>query len=155
MKTHTAPGPALGWCCHSQVTARGIPVAKGNLRTSRSGHSYYPNAAAIDLWASSIAAAAQGGDVGGVVPAPEALEVWVWLRVPRPAGHSGKRGLRPSAPKYVTTRPDADKYARAVLDALTGIAWTDDSQVVRLHVDKSYATDTEPAGVTVDIYHLL
>lgn len=36
-------------------------------------------------------------------------------------------------------KPDADNIAKAVLDALNGIAYKDDSQVVKLTVDKRYA----------------
>jgi Holliday junction resolvase RusA-like endonuclease len=36
-------------------------------------------------------------------------------------------------------RPDADKLGRALLDALTGIAYDDDGQVVALSVRKIYA----------------
>ena len=37
-------------------------------------------------------------------------------------------------------RPDVDKLVRALLDALTGIAYHDDGQVVALAVRKIYAT---------------
>lgn len=37
------------------------------------------------------------------------------------------------------TRPDVDKLARAIGDALTGVVWRDDSQVVQLKVSKFYA----------------
>lgn len=37
-----------------------------------------------------------------------------------------------------TTKPDADNCAKAILDALNGVAWHDDSQVVSLSVDKFY-----------------
>jgi len=37
-------------------------------------------------------------------------------------------------------RPDVDKLVRALLDALTGIAYHDDGQVVSLAVRKIYAT---------------
>jgi Holliday junction resolvase RusA-like endonuclease len=37
------------------------------------------------------------------------------------------------------TRPDVDKLARAINDALTGVVWRDDSQVVQLKVTKAYA----------------
>jgi len=60
----------------------------------------------------------------------------------RPATHFGtgknKRKLRPTAPWYQATRPDADKLARAVLDALTGVAYRDDGQVAVLRVSKVY-----------------
>ena len=37
-----------------------------------------------------------------------------------------------------TKKPDLDKLTRAVKDALTGVVWTDDSQVVELHATKHY-----------------
>lgn len=45
-------------------------------------------------------------------------------------------------------KPDCDNIAKAVLDALNGIAYKDDSQVVKLIVDKRYA---EKGHVTVRI----
>ena len=39
-------------------------------------------------------------------------------------------------------RPDVDKLARALLDALTGVAYEDDGQVVALTVRKVYESDT-------------
>lgn len=45
-------------------------------------------------------------------------------------------------------KPDCDNIAKAVLDALNGIAYKDDSQVVKLIVDKRYA---EQGHVTVRI----
>lgn len=52
------------------------------------------------------------------------------FHVARPQGHYGKKGLRPTAPVWPTTRPDVLKLARAVEDALTGIVWKDDAQIV-------------------------
>lgn len=40
--------------------------------------------------------------------------------------------------KEMTTKPDVDKLSRAILDALTGVCWKDDSQVVELRVRKQY-----------------
>lgn len=57
----------------------------------------------------------------------------VFLR-PRPKTHYGTGcnagKLKASAPEWPTTRPDTLKLARAVEDALTGVIWQDDSQVV-------------------------
>lgn len=50
--------------------------------------------------------------------------------IPRPKGHYGKRGLLPSAPAYPTTRPDVGKLSRGTCDALTGVVWRDDAQLV-------------------------
>lgn len=47
-----------------------------------------------------------------------------------------------------TKKPDLDKLTRAVGDALTGVLWNDDSQVVDLQVRKRYAPpDTAPHAV--------
>jgi Holliday junction resolvase RusA-like endonuclease len=40
--------------------------------------------------------------------------------------------------KAMTTKPDADKLARAILDSLTGVCWRDDAQVVDLRARKVY-----------------
>lgn len=70
----------------------------------------------------------------------------------RPKSHfgSGKNCLvlKPSAPKYPAVKPDVLKLARAVEDALTGIVWRDDSQVVQMEIRKKYASDS---GVHVTI----
>jgi Holliday junction resolvase RusA-like endonuclease len=71
--------------------------------------------------------------------------------VPRPKGHFGVRGLRPSAPKVPTVRPDLLKLARAVEDALSGIVYRDDAQIVREILDKFYG---EPARCEVRIYQM-
>lgn len=52
--------------------------------------------------------------------------------------------LRPkSHKKGATTQPrqDVDNVAKAVLDALTGVAWADDRQVRRLVIEKSYGPE--------------
>lgn len=48
--------------------------------------------------------------------------------------------LREDAPAHYSRTPDADKLARAVLDALTGVVWRDDGQVSHLVVVKQYGT---------------
>jgi Holliday junction resolvase RusA-like endonuclease len=40
-----------------------------------------------------------------------------------------------------TKKPDADNIAKAICDALNGIAYDDDSQITELHVRKIYAED--------------
>lgn len=82
------------------------------------------------------------------------LEVTLRFYLPRPKGHfgSGKNAsvVNPSAPQRPTGRPDALKMARLVEDALTGIAWNDDAQIVDEHLSKRYDS-TGHVGVGVDI----
>lgn len=77
-----------------------------------------------------------------------ALAVTFAIYVPRPQGHYGKKGLLPSARLYPTVKPDLLKLARGLEDALTGICWRDDSQIVVEHLYKQYG---EPARVEVEI----
>ena len=53
--------------------------------------------------------------------------------------------------EHMSVKPDIDKLTRSVLDALTLIAWKDDSQVVKLEVAKLYAHDGPEPGVRVRV----
>lgn len=66
------------------------------------------------------------------------------------------RPLPKRAPKRLerqawTTKPDADNIGKAVLDALNGVAWADDAQVVRLAVVKHDRTHGLAEGLSVYI----
>jgi Holliday junction resolvase RusA-like endonuclease len=51
------------------------------------------------------------------------------------------------------SKPDADNYAKLVLDALNGVLWRDDSQVVRLFVEKAYCDELHPQqGVALQVH---
>lgn len=81
------------------------------------------------------------------------VRVSLEFRLPRPKGHGGAGGsLRPGAPLRPTTRPDLDKLARAVLDALTeaGVV-ADDALVTDLAAAKAYADGPLGAGVAVTV----
>ncbi len=67
----------------------------------------------------------------------------------RPKSHYKKNGdLTKSAIKQPTVRPDLDKLNRAVSDALTGLIWRDDSQVVQQTTEKTYGSTQ---GVLIEI----
>ena len=76
------------------------------------------------------------------------VSVTVTFFMPRPKSHFGKRGLKLNAPTYHTVRPDSTKLWRAAEDALKGIAWFDDAQVVRQLIEKRYG-DTPGAAVEI------
>lgn len=66
------------------------------------------------------------------------------------------RELPKSRPKRVSSepdvyKPDADNVAKLVLDALNGVAWADDSQVMSLHVVKSPRTRVTSDGMTIRV----
>jgi crossover junction endodeoxyribonuclease RusA len=130
----------------------GTPAPKGSARAMNIGgrarliaSSSGANAKAQKAWVKAIQAAARAESV-----IPGAVCVSVTFRLARPKGHYGKRGLRASAPLHPTVHPDADKLARCCLDALTGLAFEDDSRIVSLYVGKTYAVPgREGAKITV------
>jgi Holliday junction resolvase RusA-like endonuclease len=73
----------------------------------------------------------------------------------RPKGHyrTGRyaSSLRPRAPEWPVVKPDCTKLLRAVEDALTGVVWRDDAQVVEQAVSKRYGA---PEGVSVVVWKL-
>ncbi|ADF42492.1 RusA-like Holliday junction resolvase [Synechococcus phage S-CBS3] len=90
---------------------------------------------------------------------PMRLDLVFWF--PRPASHYGTRNgisyLKANAPiEPVSARiGDIDKLQRAVFDALTGVAYLDDRQVVEVEARKAYlmGPDAAPyAHITIAPY---
>lgn len=130
-------------------TAYGTPQPAGSKRAFVKGN----HARVVDdnpkgkPWKNAVgweAVAAMAGRTMLDVPLTVAFRFYV----ARPKGHFGKRGLLPSAPAHPAVRPDVLKLARAVEDALTGIVWRDDAQIVRETLTKEYG---EPERVEVEV----
>lgn len=83
---------------------------------------------------------------------PLEMSVVFWL--PRPKGHFGKKGLRPSAPRFPSKKPDLSKLLRAAEDALTGIVYDDDARIVRHLTFKEYANEVHGPSMTMAVEEL-
>ena len=83
----------------------------------------------------------------GAKPTRGIVSVTIEAVFGRPKYHKTKRGVKASAPEI--PRQDVDNVAKAVLDALNGVAWVDDTQVERLLVTKSWS-DEGSTTVTVE-----
>lgn len=131
----------------------GNPASQGSKRLVRTrlGRTIMlENSTKVKPWRNAVASAAReancplyGGDV----------MVHVVLMFVRPASHFNKAGeLRASVPE----RPgyiDVDKAARAILDALAGIAYQNDRQVAVLSVQRMWAGTGTGAGAVIQIGH--
>ena len=51
---------------------------------------------------------------------------------------------------YHVKKPDLDNLVKAIKDALKGICYKDDSQIVRIYAEKIYATDKTGVIITVE-----
>lgn len=92
-------------------------------------------------WREAVADAARAWQAehrAALLDGPIDFEAWFFL--PRPA----------SAPKRVVfpaKKPDASKLLRSVEDALTGLIWHDDAQLVTVRVFKRFAVNAAPHAV--------
>ncbi len=69
---------------------------------------------------------------------PVAVSIAVFRGRGRPSSKKGREQAEKGLIRPVT-RPDVDNVAKLVLDAMNGIAYRDDSQVVSLTVDKWFS----------------
>jgi len=74
----------------------------------------------------------------------------VTFRLQRPKSHYGAKNVKPSAPSLPAGRPDCDKLLRGLGDALSGVIYADDAQLVEISVRKEYG----PAGAVIELRHL-
>lgn len=79
---------------------------------------------------------------------PIDIDVSAYLRMPASMPKKQRATARP------VTRPDADNYLKTVLDALNGVAFADDSQVVSASIEKAYAAEGVAPFWHIEIYAL-
>lgn len=108
-----------------EFRAVGAPVPQGSMKVIN-GHVLHSQGSALAVWRSAIAWAAKQA---GATISDQPIDITMVFIMQRPK--SVKRPLPSVA-------PDLDKLVRGVLDALTGIAYADDSQVVSIHAHKIY-----------------
>ena len=130
-----------------EFTVYGKAAGKGSKRIGRARGGrpiILDDNARTKPWQQAVQAAAI--EAMGIPTEPFAgpVSVSVIIQIARPKGHfgSGRNAstLKPNAPLWCLTRPDVDKVVRTVLDALTGIAYRDDSQVGIDAPVKTYGT---------------
>jgi Holliday junction resolvase RusA-like endonuclease len=62
------------------------------------------------------------------------------LPIPKSTSKHKKEDMLNDTIKHIK-KPDVDNLLKAVLDGLNGIAWADDSQVIRVCASKIYSTE--------------
>jgi Holliday junction resolvase RusA-like endonuclease len=123
---------------------KGQPRPKAFSRGGRAGV-YDPGTA--EGWKGQVAIAAK--DHRPAQPLTGPLSLILNFKMPRPKGHyrTGKRAseLKDNTPFYHTGKPDVDNAAKAIMDAMTQLAfWQDDAQVASCLITKIYTQDTPP-----------
>jgi Holliday junction resolvase RusA-like endonuclease len=122
-------------------TVEGIPVGKGRPKFARRGNfvTAYTPKKTVD-YESTVKAAGQSA-MGSSEPLETPISLYLYVRVPIPASYSKKaKEACLSGLQKPTKKPDLDNILKAISDALNGICYKDDSQIVNIHVSKVYAT---------------
>lgn len=128
----------------------GVPVAQPRPRaTVRGGHATVygaPSKHPVNVFKAAVQLAASNA---GAVPTyrPCAMTVTFWF--PRPKSMTWKKRDMPAMP--CVKKPDCDNLIKSVCDALNSIAYVDDSQVVRVVIEKWICAGSESPRCEVEI----
>ena len=136
-------------------TVAGVAAPQGS--KSLLGHgALVESSKRVAPWRADVRAAAMSAMGDGWQPLTGAVDVDIEVFLPRPKSHYGTgrnaNAVKHTAPLYPTghNSGDADKLARAILDALTSAGvWLDDAQVVKLRASKHWATFTPATSIFV------
>jgi Holliday junction resolvase RusA-like endonuclease len=124
-----------------QVTysVEGDPVGKQRPRFSR-GRTYTPKKT-VDY--ESLIASKASQAMGSSEPLQTPVAIFIWISHAIPASYSKKRKEACLNGLDWPKKPDLDNVAKVFLDAMNGIVYKDDVQVVKLRVSKRYDTDSK------------
>ena len=127
-------------------TVDGDPVPKGRPRFARRGQfvQTYTDSKTIEYETHVALKARQA--IGATKPLEGALNVFLYLRYAVPPSYSKKRKKACLAGQEYPKRIDLDNVYKSITDAMNGIVYLDDSQIVEAHIRKVY---DEIAGANV------
>jgi Holliday junction resolvase RusA-like endonuclease len=125
------------------------PIGKARPRFTKTGHAYTPQKTKD---AEELIAAAYRATSGGCIPKGVPVELGVTAHFPIPKSFSQKkRDAVLDSEILPTKKPDADNILKLVADALSGVAYEDDAQVVRMEVLKEY-TALDDGYIEIEIF---
>lgn len=126
-------------------TVPGVPQGKGRPRVTRNG-TFTPKKTRDYEKKVRDCYIAQGGQM---FPDDTPLFASITAIFPIPSSLSKKRRAMFNGKRHCK-KPDADNVAKAILDALNGVAYRDDSAVSSLIVGKSYGDDARVIVILAD-----
>lgn len=122
----------------------GIPAPQGSKSAFvRGGRAVLVESSkGVGPWREAVAWSARSA-VNGLITGP--VELHIEFIMPRPKAWGKKRN------DPMVQRPDLDKTLRSTCDGLTGSAYMDDSQVVKITASKRRAGHDEATGALITI----
>jgi Holliday junction resolvase RusA-like endonuclease len=134
-----------------QFTVYGEPVAQGRPRfTTINGHAKAYDPAKSRDYKQYVRLVASQHKPDKPLEGALALQVNIYRSIPKSFSKK-KHTQAENGEIRPTTKPDVDNFLKVIKDALKGIVWKDDSQVVSAMVNKWYS---EQPRVEVTCYRL-
>lgn len=124
----------------------GQPKGKGRPRFTKNGHVYTPESTRI--YEEEIKIRYKEKYKNEMLDGNIAVEVFINKK---PASYLGISKYNKLLGKYCNIKPDTDNVVKAVLDALNGVAYADDKNVVEIYAVKKYASES---SVVIRLYEL-
>jgi len=125
------------------ITIPGQPVAKGRPRVTSKGFSYTPEK--TKGYENLVKMCWRESGLASLGNKPLSVEIQLYFSVPKTKlPKYSKHGL-----KHIV-KPDLDNCAKTILDALNGLAYDDDSQVVKLIIEKQYSAMHNCATIKIE-----
>lgn len=130
---------------------QGEPIAKGRPRFSRRGsfiHTYTPEKTKDyeSLVQQNYTAQCNGEYAGD---SPMIINIDAYFPIPKSVSKIKRQKMISNEIKK-TSRPDVDNVGKSICDALNGLAWKDDSQIVEATIRKFYS-DAPHVVVTITV----
>lgn len=120
-----------------KLTIPGEPVAKGRPRVTRYG-TYTPEKTKnYETLVKELYFVEHGQTL---LDGELSIDIKAYFRIPKSASKKRKR-LMASGDMRPVKRPDWDNVGKIVTDALNGVAYDDDSQIVSASVEKYYSEE--------------
>jgi len=122
-------------------TVPGVPVGKGRPKFSRHGDQVRVRTPEKTANYENLVKLAAAAAMAGSHPLERPVALSLTLNMPIPASWSNKRrDLAARGLIGATVKPDLDNVCKAVTDAMNGIVYLDDKQIVSAVIVKQYAT---------------
>ena len=117
---------------------QGVPVGKGRVRVTRTGHAFTPQKTRDYEQAVKLAYLEAVKDKPYEKGVPLKLSLWCGYPIPQSDSRK-KRAEKLSGITKPTVKPDLSNVLKAVEDALNQVCYADDAQITELHVFKCYS----------------
>jgi len=116
------------------LTIPGPPVGKQRARVCRSGHAFTP-AKTVNYEALVKQTFAAKYPDFVPMPGPVRMILSIYLMPSKKTQRKLKEGIR----VYPTIKPDISNVLKSIEDALNGLAYVDDKQIISVYAEKKYS----------------